>query len=505
MLGHREPGSVREPGPGALGAGGWRPGAAAGRARPGAAGGAGRGPRRRTPGRRSGRGPAGLPRGRPLVPGHGRVGGRRRRCRGGTWCNCVLLARVRHHRRVAAVLRRPGHPGRRPPQGRVRPRRTDRRRRAALPVRLLRAVALAGGLAAGALPGARPRRPADLAAARGRRQRAQGHGRPARRPAPDRPGVEGAGRAGAAAAARLRRRGQRAGRARRHRPPLRRGQRAPAAPGDAAGHRRRPGAACLQPADRCPGAGRLPHQRGPRRVPRRRAHPRADRGPRADLRRGRRGGPGGHPVHHPHPGSRRYRPVREGPRRAALRRRQRCPGHPGRAGARPGGRGLRRRRPQRLQHGGDGLPPRPAGQRRLRAARPRRPRDVLPAVAGFRRARGADRLHHQRRARADLGGTARSWGWPGRRSSRARPTWRPGTTWRGSRTPTSGRSAACCVPGWWPTRGAGSGSPGCSAAPARQSSAGSTRSSTRTCSPSASRAACRRTSASPSCCATRSG
>src|SRR6476661_8023388 len=28
----------------------------------------------------------------------------------------VLLARVRHHRRAAAVLRRPGHPGRRPPE-----------------------------------------------------------------------------------------------------------------------------------------------------------------------------------------------------------------------------------------------------------------------------------------------------------------------------------------------------------------------------------------------------
>ena len=50
-------------------------------------------------------------------------------------------------------------------------------------VRLLRAVAVPRGLAAGALPGARPQRAADLAAARGRRQRAQGAGRPARRAA----------------------------------------------------------------------------------------------------------------------------------------------------------------------------------------------------------------------------------------------------------------------------------------------------------------------------------
>ena len=76
---------------------------------------------------------------------------------------------VRHHRRAAAVLRRPRHPRRRPPQGGQRPRRPDRRRRAALPARLLQAVALARGLAAGDLPGPRPRRAADLAAARGRR------------------------------------------------------------------------------------------------------------------------------------------------------------------------------------------------------------------------------------------------------------------------------------------------------------------------------------------------
>ena len=44
---------------------------------------------------------------------------------------------VRHHRGAAAVLRRPRHPRRRPPQGRQRPRRPDHRRRPALPARLL--------------------------------------------------------------------------------------------------------------------------------------------------------------------------------------------------------------------------------------------------------------------------------------------------------------------------------------------------------------------------------
>ena len=85
----------------------------------------------------------------------------------------LLLAGVRHHRGAAAVLRRPRHPGRRPPQGGQRPRRADRRRRAALPARLLQAVAVARGLAAGDLPGPRPRRAADLAAARGRRHAAR--------------------------------------------------------------------------------------------------------------------------------------------------------------------------------------------------------------------------------------------------------------------------------------------------------------------------------------------
>ena len=64
--------------------------------------------------------------------------------------------------------------------------------------------------------------------------------------------------------------------------------------------------------------------------------------------------------------------------------------------------------PTRVQHGGDGLPARPARERRLAAARPRQPRDVPRPVAGLRRGRGADHLDHQRRARPDLGRRARS-------------------------------------------------------------------------------------------------
>ena len=53
----------------------------------------------------------------------------------------LLLARVRPQRGAAAVLGRPGNPGRRPPQGSQRPGRADRRHRALLPQRLLPAAA----------------------------------------------------------------------------------------------------------------------------------------------------------------------------------------------------------------------------------------------------------------------------------------------------------------------------------------------------------------------------
>jgi hypothetical protein len=45
----------------------------------------------------------------------------------GTEGHRLLLARVRHHRRAAAILRRPGHPRRGPPEDGQRPRRADHR------------------------------------------------------------------------------------------------------------------------------------------------------------------------------------------------------------------------------------------------------------------------------------------------------------------------------------------------------------------------------------------
>ena len=189
----------------------------------------------------------------------------------------LLLPGVRHHRGAPAVLRRPRHPRRRPPQGRQRPRRPDHRRRPALPPRLLQAGVLPRGLAAGDLPGPRPRRPADLAAARGRRLARHDLDRDARRPRPGGPDLGRQRRPGAAAAARHRRRGQPRPLRRRHRPPLRRQQRAPAAPGAAARRRRRPRAARLLADHRSPRARGVPHQRGPRRLPRPRADPRAHR------------------------------------------------------------------------------------------------------------------------------------------------------------------------------------------------------------------------------------
>ena len=77
-------------------------------------------------------------------------------------------------RGAAELLRRPRRARRRPPQGGVRPRRAADRRRAAVPLGLLPPVAVAGRLAARALPGARPAGPAAAAAHRRRRRAGAG-------------------------------------------------------------------------------------------------------------------------------------------------------------------------------------------------------------------------------------------------------------------------------------------------------------------------------------------
>ena len=327
-----------------------------------------------------------------------------------------------------------------------------RRRRPALPRRLLQAVALPRGLAARAVPRPRPRRAADLAAPRDQRRPRADLDRPARRPRPARQDLGGAGRPGAAAAARLRRRGQPRPLPRGHRPSLRRHLRAPAAPGDPARHRRRARPARPRPDHRRVRARGVPHQRGPRRLPRPRADPRADRrGERAAarLRHRARGLPRLDRLHHPHPGAGRHRPVLPRAGRAVLRLGRPADRRPDRPDPRPRRRGLRRWRPDGVQHGGDGLPARPACERRLAAARPREPGDVPRPVARLRRGRGADHLDHQRRARPDLG---RPRGLRPRRPPRRgrrrrrRPTPSgPRSTRR--RRPTSGRSSGCCASG----------------------------------------------------------
>ena len=155
----------------------------------------------------------------------------------------LLLARVRHHRGAAAVLRRAGHPGRRSPQGRPatwacrssasacctgtatspsrcppdgwQPERYPASDPNGLPLTLLRD----GDRRPGADPASRWPTAQTLAAQVWMAQVGPGP----------------------AAAAGLLRRGERADAARGHRPALRRRQRAPAAPGAAARHRRRPG------------------------------------------------------------------------------------------------------------------------------------------------------------------------------------------------------------------------------------------------------------------------
>ncbi len=161
---------------------------------------------------------------------------------------------------------------------------------------------------------------------------------------------------------------------------------------------------------------------------------------------------GGHRLHHAHAGARGHRPVPARADRAVLHRRRRGRGAAGRPGARARRGDLPGRRPAHVQHGRHGHAARAAGQRRVRAARPGQQGDVRGPVAGLRHRRGADRLDHQRRARAHLG---RARGLGPRRLGRARrPPTRSGC----------GRSAASCAPGSSPRPGAGCASRGSSAA-----------------------------------------
>ena len=307
----------------------------------------------------------------------------------------VLLPRVRRDRGAAAVLGRPRRAGRRPPQGGERPRRAARRHRPLLRRGLLPAVARGERAAAGGLPGAEPRGAADGARDGGRRRadprldRRPGHHRA-------RAGVAGRGRAGQPVPARREPARQHARGACRHRPPLRRQHRASPAAGDPARGRRRP-----RPGRARARAGRVPHERGPRRLPAAGARRAARRRCRPDAVRGLRAGARGHHLHDAHARAGGHRPVPARADRALLR--------PGRPAHRPRGRAdhaPRRRaggRRRGLQHGDPRPAQRAAGQRRVAAARPGVAQHVPQPLAGLRDRRGPDRPHHQRRALPDVG------------------------------------------------------------------------------------------------------
>ena len=412
----------------------------------------------------------------------------------------LLLARVRHHRGAAAVLRRPGHPRRRPPQVRLRPRRADRRRRPVLQDRLLQAVAYRDGwqqetypvLDPDGLPLSLLREadgtpvPVTLALPGGRALhahvwRAQVGRVPLLLLDSD---VQANDDAGRSVTDRLY--------------------------GGGGEHRLQQemllgigGVRALRLWSRLTGAptpGRLPHQRGPRRLPRRRAHPRARRTrARADLRRGARGRARGHGVHHPHPGA---RPASTGsaPTRSSSTSAATTPcGRARSSGSSARRRGLPGRRGRRVQHGRHGPAPRAARQRRLAAARRGQPRRCSTA---------SGRASTTTRCRSPRSPTACT-----------RPTWvdrkvfelaaqaprharltsdnawdRLGAVPRRRDLGDQARAARAARRGGPPPACA---RPGSSAAPAGPSSAGSTTCSTPTCSPSASPAGCRRTSGSP--------
>ena len=158
-----------------------------------------------------------------------------------------------------------------------------------------------------------------------------------------------------------------------------------------------PGAAGLVPADRGAQSDVYHTNEGPRRLPRRRADQRAWSGTRAHLRRGPRGGPGLDGVHHP---TRRSRPAStaSGADKIHLYFGGDCavPGVPLDRLLALGAEDHEGGQPGIFNMAVMGLRPRPAGQRRLPAARPGQPGDVRRPVAGLRQHRDPDRPDHQR-------------------------------------------------------------------------------------------------------------
>ena len=202
---------------------------------------------------------------------------------------------------------------------------------------------------------------------------------------------------------------------------------------------------------------------------------------RADLRRGARGGPRRRRVfttHTPVPAGIDRFAARPG--RPALRRRQRRAPASRSSGCSPSAprtTTAATRASSTWRSWACGSPSAPTASAELHGhvSRGTCSRGLWP---GFDEPRGADRLDHQRRARADLGGAARCSSWPRReigRRARPRPR-RPGTT--STRVPDADIWAVrgtAARPGWSTTCAQRvRRRPGCSAAPARPSWAGST-------------------------------
>ena len=177
--------------------------------------------------------------------------------------------------------------------------------------------------------------------------------------------LAGRGRAGAAAAARLRHRGERPRPARRHRPALRRRPGPPHPPGDPRRHRRGARRPRVLRDHRAPAARGVPHQRGPRGLPRPGAHPGAVHEPGPHVRRGARRPSARAPCS---PRTRRCPRASTASRStwsATTSTRTCCPGVPTDRVLALGARG----QPEHVQHGAHGPAAGPARQRRVEAAR----------------------------------------------------------------------------------------------------------------------------------------